>query len=320
MMTYDIKYFLTSFLKFLVFSVFFCVIALCVWGDFAPNIITKNLAKKDMIPGFMENRLADLKKTENIDILFLGSSHAYRGFDTRIFNNAGFTNFNLGSSNQTPIQTEVLLKRYLKKLQPKLIIYEVYPNTFSVDGVESTLDLIVNDKLDDNIVKLALKQNDVMVYNTLLYSFYRNTLKKEDKSITSFQKNDQYVSNGFVETNSASFPSNNYKKQEYQFNSKQFIHFEKVLELLKKENIQVILIQAPITKKLYNSYTNNAFFDAKMNTYGKYYNFNELIELNDSLHFYDGHHLNQKGVKLFNQELIKQIGLKNLPFTIFVTK
>ena len=34
-----------------------------------------------------------------------------------------------------------------------------------------------------------------------------------------------------------------------------------------------------------------------------YYNFNELIKLNDSLDFYDAHHMNQTGVNIFNTKL-----------------
>ena len=41
-----------------------------------------------------------------------------------------------------------------------------------------------------------------------------------------------------------------------------------------------------------------------MQSYGTYYNFNEMISLDDSLHFYDSHHLNQNGVNIFNAKLI----------------
>ncbi|GGD22062.1 hypothetical protein [Flavobacterium orientale] len=307
-MTNDLNYFLQSLLKFIPFSILFCVVGICLWGDFVPNLITKNLAKKEMIPGFMENRIADLTKTKEVDILFLGSSHAYRGFDTRLFKDAGYSSFNLGSSNQTPLQTEILLQRYLKQLQPKLVIYEVYPNTFSVDGVESTLDLLVNDKLDSNLLKLALKQNDITIYNTLIYSYYQNLFQKEQSTVIPFQKEeDNYIANGYVESEVTSSKKYSYKPQEYLFKSNQFDQFEKNLEILKKGNCKVILIQAPITKALYNSYSNNEFFDLKMKSYATYFNFNELMELNDSLHFYDDHHLNQKGVALFNQEIIKKI-------------
>ena len=41
-----------------------------------------------------------------------------------------------------------------------------------------------------------------------------------------------------------------------------------------------------------------------MQDYSRYYNFNNLISLDDSLHFYDPHHLNQLGVETFNTNLI----------------
>jgi len=41
-----------------------------------------------------------------------------------------------------------------------------------------------------------------------------------------------------------------------------------------------------------------------MSTYSVYYNFNELITLSDSVHFYDSHHLNQSGVDVFNNALL----------------
>jgi hypothetical protein len=38
---------------------------------------------------------------------------------------------------------------------------------------------------------------------------------------------------------------------------------------------------------------------------GTLYDFNEILTLNDTLHFFDSHHLNQNGVEIFNNELIR---------------
>jgi hypothetical protein len=38
----------------------------------------------------MYSRLSEIKNYKDIDILFLGSSHTYRGFDTRIFLDSGY--------------------------------------------------------------------------------------------------------------------------------------------------------------------------------------------------------------------------------------
>ncbi len=79
-----------------------------------------------------------------------------------------------------------------------------------------------------------------------------------------------------------------------------------MIELLKKNKIQYILVQAPVTKKLYNSFENKLSIDSIYSNLGSYYNFNNTMNLNDSL-FYDTHHLNQNGVTLFNKEFLKVV-------------
>ena len=61
---------------------------------------------------------------------------------SRIRNN--LKTFNLGSSSQTPIQTKMLLDEHLDRLNPKLVVFEVYPVVFQLEGVESALDFIAN--------------------------------------------------------------------------------------------------------------------------------------------------------------------------------
>jgi hypothetical protein len=53
-----------------------------------------------------------------------------------------------------------------------------------------------------------------------------------------------------------------------------------------------------------------------MNDLGRYYNFNEISTLHDSLHFYDIDHLNHAGVELFNADLIKLLAEKSIFETI----
>jgi hypothetical protein len=131
----------------------------------------------------MYTRISDLKKYKNVDILFLGSSRAYRVFDTRIYAKQGYYSFNLGSSSQTPIQTKLLMKRYLKQLNPKLIVYAVDPNAFS-DGVESAMDIIANDKNDRESLKMLAKINHLKVFNTLIYGYYKDYIHKINSSVS----------------------------------------------------------------------------------------------------------------------------------------
>lgn len=282
------------------------------WGEVLPGIFKKNLSYYPGGYGHLYTRLEEAKKCEDIDVLFLGSSHTYRGFDTRIFEEENLKCFNLGSSSQTPLQTKIVLNRYLDNLNPKVVVYEVNPHIFNIDGVESSLDLIANDYIDFNSFKLAVNQNHIKVYNTLLFSVYKMFLKSEINE-PKIKDEDTYISGGFVERK-MSYLKNTSKQEKIQWTLKknQVNCFEEIITMLNQKNIKIVLIQAPITKNDYNFTENNDSFDKWMTSVATYYNFNKMIYLSDSLHFYDNDHLNQNGVTLFNNKILEVIDFQTL--------
>lgn len=93
------------------------------------NVLKLNLNYRIGSYGHMFTRINEVKQLDsNVDILFLGSSHSYRGFDPRNFKDK--KTFNLGSSSQTPIQTKILLERYLDNINPKTVIYRSLSRDF----------------------------------------------------------------------------------------------------------------------------------------------------------------------------------------------
>lgn len=299
------KFILNTFI-FLIFTALFYLVALFIWGRYAPYMLKPNVNHKIGSYGHLYSRLSDVKNQSNVDILFLGSSHAYRGFDTRIFSKYGYKTFNLGSSSQTPTQTKVLLDRYLDTLNPKMVIYEVYPATFTSDGVESSLDIIANDKNDFYSFKMALKINNIKTYNTFLYGLTRDLLNLNESFTESVIKgNDRYVSGGFVEKEIGFFKPTPFERKEIIFNNYQLESFSEIVQILKNKKIELILVYVPIAKVNYDSYINSSYFESLMSEYSEYYDFNKIISLNDSVHFQDSHHLNQNGVELFNEKLIE---------------
>jgi len=243
----------------------------------------------------------------------LGSSHTYRGFNTEIFEKNGYKTFNLGSSSQTPIQTKTLVKRYIKQLKPKLAIIEVYPIIFELEGVESALDLMANDQIDLYNIEEAITINNSRVYNSLVYSWYRQ-LFKLDATFTEPPKlrKDTYISGGFVQqeltyyTGKDTFPTKAWKFQDSQIKA-----LKELVEILKKNEIKVWLVQAPYTKSVYNSYTNHAFVDSTFSSITEYKNFNINSTFVDTVDFTDKDHLNKYGVEKFNKHLINQIKQNN---------
>jgi hypothetical protein len=306
--------FLKNIVQFILASIIGYVLLLIVWGEFMPRPLKKNLFNNIGGYGHTFSRLKEIKKLTNVDILFLGSSHTYRTFDNRFFEIEGLKIFNLGTNAQTAIQTEVLLERHLKRLKPKIVIYEVYPGNLSSDGIESAINILNNDKIDFNALKMALSYNHIKTYNALIFSIYSDLINKKIKYKEPNKKyGDTYISGGYVEKELKLFAYKKHKKRAWILDEKQIKLFEKNIELIKTTGAKLILVQAPITKNLYNAYSNNDYYDSLISTYGDYYNFNKIITIDDSLHFYDHHHLNQKGVELFNKKFIDDLGDKIKP-------
>jgi hypothetical protein len=299
------KKFIVKTIAFLIFTAVIYTLSLFIWEASVPLIFKPNISYNQGSYGHVHTRLSEVKTYTNVDILFLGSSHAYRGFDTRLFSKHGYKTFNLGSSAQTPIQTKVLLDRYLEQLNPRTIIYEVYPPTLTLDGVESSLDIIANDRNSWSSLKMSFEINNVKTYNTLLYGFTRDLFGLNTSFLEPLKVNeDSYVSGGFVEKEIRYFEPTSFEKKEIDLNSEQVELFSDIVSIIGNKEIDLILVYAPIPNVNYNSYNNTDYFDSLMNNYSEYYNFNEILSLNDSLHFYDADHLNQKGVELFNKKLI----------------
>jgi hypothetical protein len=255
--------------------------------------------------GHTFSRLKEVNKFSNIDILFIGSSHAYRGYDTRIFDNHGYTSFNLGTPAQTPIQTKYLLEKHIKKLAPKLIIIDVYQKLFTLRGNESTIDLVSNTSnigLDE--LKLCIETNSFEAFKSLIVSFLTN----KKKFIEPKQKTyDTYVSGGFVQSSKTIYdvsdpPPITSKK----LLKSQFENIDSIIKIAKNNNSRIILIKSPITKHFYKKFKISSVFDSIMDKKGEYYNINKT-DIIDSLFFYDKDHLTQKGVEVYNNFLIENI-------------
>ena len=141
------------------------------------------------------------------------------------------------------------------------------------------------------------------------WSFITNNIFPEVDFIEKEKKGqDKYVNGGFVEKEISYFETKLQKERSFKFNDNQLNDLKNIINLIKdKKKSRLILIYAPITPNLYRSNNNNSEYDKIMKQFGEYYNFNNIIELNDSICFYDQHHLNQNGVKVFNNKMFEII-------------
>lgn len=309
------KRFISMFFLFLIFFVTCYIASVIIVGNYASGIFKKNIIYKFGGYGHMYSRVKESEKFSNVDVLFMGSSHSYRGFDPRIFERSNFRIFNFGSSSQSPMQQEVLINQYLNHLKPKLVVFEMYPSVFELDGVESALDILANNKIDYNSVKMCFRANNIKTYNTLIYSYYKQVLgSNKDYRESAIKKDDRYIPGGFVEKKMALYkspPDKTNNKKVCKLNNVQLDIFKSILKNLSEKKIKYVLVQAPVTNYVFKSYANSAEIDSVFNSLGTYYNFNKLLQLNDSL-FYDSHHLNQNGVIIFNNSFIEVLKKDNL--------
>ena len=312
-----------SFLKHIVqfagFALVFYIVAVMLWSNWGTPEMMRNVPYPISKQPFLQQRIDEAAATKNVDILFLGSSHAYRSFDPRFYAKNNLKTFNLGSSSQTPIQTKMLLDQYLDSLNPKLVVFEVYPVVFQLDGLESALDFVANTKFHWRTAAMTSRVNHIKLYNALIYDVVRESTGQNDSiGPPSPTNKDTYVPGGFVETGITHNERPLTAQQRIDFfhasrtiKRKQWNAFIDIIDELIARDIPYLLMQTPVTSEVagLNSrmpmgWQSSLDVDSLFEAQGPYLNFNDRMELDDSLDFKDYHHLNQRGVERLNAELL----------------
>ncbi len=260
--------------------------------------------------GFTYSRLKEVKSKNKIDVLVLGNSHAYRGYDPRIFKKSGFELFNLGSSSQTPYQSRYLLEEYINALDPCVVIIETNPLYFALDGQESAFDILANEAYNFRLMKMTSKVNCYPSYLAHHFAFMNSILPADTISEPRVIWNDAYVNGGFVEKIDPLEFNNQFPFDAYSLIEEQVEEFLAMTSFLRKIGQDYRVVYAPVTIRFYEEYVNRIDMKRVLEANGeKVLDFNQYTELTDQDHFYDLHHLNQKGVIAFNERLIEELQL-----------
>lgn len=216
---------------------------------------------------------------KNIDMVFLGSSHAYRSFDPHIFDpGLGITSFNMGSSNQNPVDSYYVLKEVLKYHKPKLVVFEQYYVLASGEDTDFTSATYNFDFMKPSLNKLAclfgeFNPKDYLraIFRSVRYKDNWNkpeiinqnidrlkssissmfTAKKTDIAPSATETGEIYRGRGYVSNDGVAsikeLTINNKFKgyNNLKFNSKRLDYDKRVIELCKKNNIKILLVTAP---------------------------------------------------------------------------
>ncbi|MBZ0263714.1 hypothetical protein K8I28_03520 [bacterium] len=255
-----------------------------------------------------------MAEIDSLDILFLGSSHAYRTFDTRIYSELGLKTYNLGSPSQTPVNSYLLLKHYLPQKHIKKVVFEAYWRMFSISSTESAFDLIVNMPPDFSRLPVIAHNKNLNVLSYYL-SWLLNVNRIDYNSIKPIvSPMNQFVGGGFVEKLRSDyqpdFPPGMSLKMEAQ--EVQFKYFEKIIKLLSENDIELIVTFQPVSQQLLDMSIGDEKLIQRIEENVAEHNL-PLIEFMDvdslrSTEFYvDENHLNNRGVRAFNQLFIQQL-------------
>lgn len=257
-------------------------------------------------------RFRELENIDNVDILFIGSSHAYRGFDPRLFKSKGYSSFNIGSSAQTPLNTYYLLNYYLPKIKPKVIIYEIYPVILSRDGYECTLDLLMNTHISLELLEMSIATGNPNAFTNCIGRFIHNIVyplkTMKQKQII----NERYIPGGYVETDVVRNDRLSINPIHVNMLDSQLKYISKIMELANDLNIELIGVIQPLPVDYLLSISNYKIMTSKlMNIANKnkvsIYDFNDIIVLDSVNDFKDKDHLNKSGVVKFNNMLINKL-------------
>jgi hypothetical protein len=251
---------------------------------------------------------------EAIDVLLLGSSHCYRGFDPRILNTK-FTSFNLGNSAQTPYTSYHLAEQYIQIIKPKKIILEAYWGSLMApsSSIESSIDVISNKHINSADVFMILSQKNVTAINSLFGNMVFRINHSLDSETQDTFKGDKYISGGYVQRLSKKNKHIANKEdtgEEIKYNPYQISYLIKLMTLCKVNNIELEVVRAPVTSIAINKITNfhsitqelDSICEVNAVKFTDYCSKSAIDDMNliDSVDFYDLHHLSQTGVTKFN--------------------
>lgn len=243
------------------------------------------------------------------DIVILGSSHAYRGYDPRNFESLGYKTFNLGTSDQNIICSYHIAKGYLHRSNCKMVILDIYDRVFTRENFESFSDVIQNVSSDPTAIKLAVSSHDIRAINTLALRYCNKTRGPINKDTTGYVQG-FYPTSGFLKV-----PAKKRLTWNYSTNKRQMEYLGRLLTYLKYEGIAVVMTEHPMPA-IYAP-LDHELFVADIKKVADKYNvpFLDYMKAKDMTgiqYFSDETHLNIHGVAAYNRQLIADLQQKHL--------
>ncbi|MCB9170782.1 MAG: hypothetical protein H6597_03765 [Flavobacteriales bacterium] len=267
----------------------------------APELLMKG--------GDTYQRFQEFDPDSTYDVVFLGSSHAYRGYDPAYFTRHGYAAFNLGSSAQSQMNSYYLLKDLVHPGHVRLVVLDVYEGAMESDAVESTSDLVQNIPSDATAWRMALALHDPRGLNMLALRYFM-------KGHAPFYRDPTYrAGGGALRTDSLKVPPRYDKGRPLRIDPLQAHYLQRTVALCRERNIPLVLSE---------HYFPHASDQARHAAYTDH--LRDLVgpdgpvlidkaydhHLSDRDHFFDRNHLNAAGAELFSADLLAELQKRDL--------
>lgn len=289
----------------------------------------------------------EMYEQENIDVLFLGSSHCYRSVNLEIFDKEwGVNTFNAGTSSQQADGSYYLLREVGANNNIKRVYLEVYYDILRENENYRlpTASYIISDYMKPSLNRFEYLWesggSDHLVHGFILprrnwnkffdYSYLKDNIRnKLNKSYLNYEYidsgNEFYAGKGYVYSNDIIEQGNFFANacyapiQESSISSKNKEYLNKIIDYCNKREIELIFYSAPVPDFRLINVGNYDLYILQMQELIKdynvtYYDFNlckpEWLAM-ENIDFKDDHHLNGMGADKFSEAFLHIMALEN---------
>jgi len=249
--------------------------------------------------------------TTPYDVVIIGASPAYRSFDARVFDKNHLNVQIIANGQQPPAVTYQLLKDYVIKVKPRLIIFDICLAVNKSNGVEAFYDLSKNIPVSWTLFFMAMEINQVNVYHNFFSALINQCCEPFYLNID-FPRPKTYYKGFITEYKNDTTIGFNRVKRSYKLkkitaqDEKNLAFIESIVKLTRNNNIEILFTRQPtiwnydislLTKivAIANKYQ-VPFIDL----------YNEQFRLNPGFDFYDRSHLNSQGAEKITRILLEE--------------
>jgi hypothetical protein len=278
-------------------------------GDFTAIERLNGNAVRPGNRGFSLARFREADASGSVDVLFVGSSHAYMSFDPRAYRAAGLRAFNLGSSGQSPFNSYFLLKRYLPRMRPHVVVFEGYFRVFEGDGLEGFYDAVHNATPSKEILEMALVSRNPNAITAAIAQWFVQARKPLALRRQQTFPWIRYIEGGYCEMLAEAGERPYVRRGAVRLSEKQKRWFRRALRLAIAAGARPVVVVQPNAKGFTASLegyreANRQIEEIAREEGAAFVDFEDALDLSDAVDFVDSTHLSASGSRKLNAALL----------------